>query len=127
MFYDVELENTKSIEKIKTSLEKYDFRQQFYFKDKYSHFKEIDDLFLTMEGFGQYTMYVWLIHENGGNIDKNVAIKAVRREGKNWSQEHGFGLFLIIHKLTNSKEWVKCMIGNEIISIKNLISKELKL
>lgn len=45
-----------------------------------------------MEGFGQYTMYVWLIDARDGNIDKKLALKAVRRDGRNWSQEQGFGM-----------------------------------
>ena len=122
--FSIDFTNSKKL--AKQGFEKYNMRQDLFFKDKYKHFKEIDDLFLTMEGFGQYTMYVWLIDENGGNIDKNLAIKAVRRDGKNWSQEQGFSLFLIFEKLSKSKRWVNDMVSKKVFSIKNLITNELQ-
>ncbi len=128
LFYESALSTDVTISKklVMQGFKKYNIRHDLFFKEKYTHFKEIDDLFLSMEGFGQYTMYVWLIDKNGGNIDKKLAIKAVRRDGKNWSQEEGFSLFLILEKLSESKKWVESMVGLEILPITKIIGNILK-
>ena len=86
---------------------------------------KIDNLFLTMEGLGQYLIYVWLTHPNGGNIRKDVAIEGVRRKRKSWSQDEGFALFLILDQLLEPKKWVKQMFGNKVESIINLVHREI--
>jgi len=70
-------------------------RQHTYFKGRYENLHEIDNFFLTMEGLGQYSMFLWLKHPKGGNIKREIAIEGVRRGGKWWSQDEGFALFLI--------------------------------
>lgn len=100
-------------------------RQGRYFKDKYLSLKEIDHFFLTMEGLGQYSMYLWLIHPKGGNIKKETAIEGVRRTKKWWSQDEGFALFLILDKSANTSTWAKDMFGNKTESVIDLIAKKL--
>ncbi len=98
-------------------------RQTTFFRGKYENLIEIDDFFLTMEGIGQYSMFLWLINPKGGNIEKGLAIEGVRRGGRWWSQDEGFALFLILDKLTTSKSWAKSMFGNETESVISLINK----
>ena len=97
-------------------------RQTEYFEGKYENLVEIDDFFLTMEGLGQYSMFLWLKHPKGGNIKKEIAIEGVRRGGKWWSQDEGFALFLILDKLTEPKNWVKDMFGDKTESVTDLIN-----
>ena len=92
-------------------------RQNEYFKGKYENLNEIDNFFLTMEGLGQYSMFLWLKHPKGGNKKREIAIEGVRRGGKWWSQDEGFALFLILDKLTQSKNWAKDMFGDKTESI----------
>ncbi|NOT93894.1 hypothetical protein [Ferruginibacter sp.] len=98
-------------------------RQKEYFKGKYENLKEIDNFFLTMEGLGQYSMFLWLKHPKGGNIKREMAIEGVRRGRKWWSQEEGFALFLILDKLTVPKNWAKDMFGDKTESVTILIEK----
>lgn len=98
-------------------------RQTEYFEGKYENLVEIDDFFLTMEGLGQYSMFLWLKHPKGGNIKKEIAIEGVRRGGKWWSQDEGFALFLILDKLTEPKDWVKDMFGDKTESVIDLINR----
>ncbi|KXH81505.1 hypothetical protein [Chryseobacterium kwangjuense] len=70
-----------------------DERQKKYLKGKYKSLAAMDDLFLTMEGLGQYSMYLWLIHPEGGKTDRETALKGVRRNKKWWSQEEGMVFF----------------------------------
>ncbi|NOT94316.1 hypothetical protein [Ferruginibacter sp.] len=100
-------------------------RQNEYFTGRYKNLEQIDNFFLTMEGIGQYSMYLWLIHSKGGNIKREIAIEGVRRGGRWWSQDEGFVLFLILEKLKTSKSWAKDMFGNKtedvIVLIEDLV------
>jgi len=101
-------------------------RHSDYFKSQFSSLKEIDNFFLTMEGLGQYSMYLWLTHPKGGNLKKDIAIKGVRRGGKWWSQDEGFALFLILDKLSKPDTWAKNMFGYKTESVIDLIGKHLR-
>ena len=98
-------------------------RQKEYFNGEFKNLNQIDNFFLTMEGLGQYSMYLWLINPKGGNIKTEIAIAGVRRGKKWWSQDQGFALFLILDKLTEPKNWAKDMFGNKTESIIGLIDK----
>lgn len=100
-------------------------RQHVYFKEKYETLKLIDTFFLTMEGLGQYSMFLWLTHPKGGHIKRDIAIEGVRRGGKWWSQDEGFALFLILDNLTPPKNWVQGMFGHKTESVINLINNSL--
>ena len=110
----------------KQAIENFRLRQNRYFTAGKTHFKEIDDFFLTMEGLGQFTMYVWLIHPKGGNIPADIALKGVRRGGRSWSQEEGLALFLILEKLSKPERWCKLMFGNKTESVIELITAKIK-
>lgn len=101
-------------------------RQENYFKGEYKNLNQIDNFFLTMEGLGQYSMYLWLINPKGGNINKEIAIQGVRRGGKWWSQDEGFALFLILEKLSEPKNWAKNMFGKKTVNIIELIENFIK-
>lgn len=100
-------------------------RQAEYFKGKHKNLIEIDNFFLTMEGLGQYSMFLWLTHPQGGNIKRETAIEGVRRGGRWWSQDEGFALFLILDKLTLTKNWAKDMFGSKTESVIELIHRNL--
>ncbi|MFN1217780.1 hypothetical protein ACKW6Q_12505 [Chryseobacterium kwangjuense] len=101
-------------------------RQKKYLKGKYKSLAAMDDLFLTMEGLGQYSMYLWLIHPEGGKTDRETALKGVRRNKKWWSQEEGMVLFLILERQKASEFWVKDMFGTKPVTITELIRSNLK-
>lgn len=101
-------------------------RQKEYFLGDMKHLNNLDDLFITMEGLGQYSIYVWLTHPNGGNISNDVAIRGIRRNRKSWSQDEGFVLFLILDQLTKPKIWAKDMFGDKAESVIVLIDKLVK-
>ena len=59
----------------------------------------MDDLFLTMEGIGQWTAYAWLTDPNGPNLKSQFALSEVRRKHNHWTQEEGLALILVIDRL----------------------------
>ena len=100
-------------------------RQDKYFKGQYESLKQIDNFFLTMEGLGQYSMFRWLTHPNGGNLNRDIALEGVRRSKKWWSQDEGFALFLILEKFAGPQIWAKKLFGDETESVIVLINKML--
>lgn len=122
-FYDLTKNNALEKNSVKEGLSLMKQRQNKYFKGKYQHLTEIDNFFLTMEGLGQYSMFLWLKHPKGGNINREVAIEGVRRGGKWWSQDEGFALFLILDKLTMPKNWARDMFGDKTESVTILIER----
>ncbi len=82
-----------------------------YFKKRQAYFQnlklvDIDNQFLTIEGLGQYLMYLWLSCDKGGALSKKEAIEEVRRNKRNWSQDEGLILFLIQDCISKNNEWL---------------------
>lgn len=71
---------------------------------------EIDDVWLTMEGSGQWVGYSWLSTTRGGGLTKDEAINAFGLRGKWWSQKLGFALFMAIERLSNN--WKRDAFGD---------------
>jgi hypothetical protein len=59
----------------------------------------LDDVFLTMEGLGQWVAYWWLTSPQGMNVDASIAQREMRRGGKRWTQDEGLALFLVVDRL----------------------------
>jgi hypothetical protein len=62
-------------------------------------FSELEDVFLTMEGVGQWAAYKWLVHPKGGGFAPENALPWFRRGGRQWSQDEGLAIFLVIDRL----------------------------
>jgi hypothetical protein len=107
------------------AMDRYRTRQQQYFVGDRALFRELDDFFLTMEGFGQFTMYAWLVHPEGGGLGKAVAEAGVRRGGKWWSQEEGLALFLLLQRFSAPRDWAGSMFGEDYGLVTDLIETEL--
>jgi hypothetical protein len=96
-------------------------RQSTYFKKDKTILKELDDIFLTMEGLGQYAGFYWLQHPSGANIPFEKAVEGMRRKRNQWSQEEGLAMFLILDKLTKP-DWRNDLFGNKPKSIIELLT-----
>lgn len=73
-------------------------RQKRWFVGEEAYWKNFDDLFLTMEGFGQWVAYAWLADANGGSLQPAAAIDKMRGSKRWWSQDEGLALFLVIDR-----------------------------
>ncbi len=123
LFYASAENKTVDKKMLNEALELMKSRHSQYFTGKYKDLGRIDHLFLTMEGLGQYSIYLWMIHPKGGNINKEVAIKGIRRNKKWWSQDEGFGLFLVLEKLSPPKKWARNMFGKNSQNVVPLINQ----
>jgi hypothetical protein len=52
---------------------------------EFEKYRDIDDVWLTMEGSGQWLGYRWLSSEDGGHLSQAEAIEAFGLRGKCWS------------------------------------------
>lgn len=74
-------------------------RQARYFTGANEKLVALDDIFLTMEGIAQWAAYSWLVDVNGGRFAPDVAVPGMRRGGRQWSQDEGMAIFLLIDRL----------------------------
>jgi hypothetical protein len=59
----------------------------------------LDDIFLAMEGLGQWAGYRWLIGDAGRRLDPGSALTEFRRGGRSWTQDEGLALMLVVDRL----------------------------
>jgi hypothetical protein len=74
-------------------------RHARYFTGGNEKLAPLDDIFLTMEGIAQWAAYSWLVDENGGRFAPDAAVPGMRRGGRQWSQDQGMAIFLLIDRL----------------------------
>ena len=59
----------------------------------------LDEIFLTMEGLGQWVAYAWYSGAGGPRLAPDVVLREVRRGGRHWTQDEGLALFLVVDRL----------------------------
>ena len=109
---------------VQTTLQALAARQEKYLKPEKDILVEMDRIFLTMEGVGQYAMVSWLTHPKGGGFSEETAIKATRRSKNWWSQDEGLALILLYKQVAQDPDW-KVMFSKNPIDIIALIEKEI--
>ena len=74
-------------------------RRARWFTGTAEQWAPLDEIFLTMEGLGQWAIYSWVTDRRGGGLAREAALEEVRRGGRWWSQDQGLALFLTIDRL----------------------------
>jgi hypothetical protein len=86
-------------------------RRVRWFTGEAARWAELEEVFLTLEGVGQWATYSWYIDPNGLRLNSAVALREVRRGGRWWSQDHGLALFLVADRLVPG--WQKRVFADE--------------
>ena len=86
-------------------------RQKRWFRGEDTYWKAYDDLFLTMEGLGQWVAYAWLADPKGGGLEASAAMDKIRGSRRWWSQEEGLALFLVIDRFV--PDWPEQAFGSK--------------
>lgn len=68
---------------------------------------EAADVFLAMEGAGQYASYLWLTHEQGGKRTPDQAYEMLKTRW--WTQEEGLALMILVARLV--PDWRERVFG----------------
>lgn len=74
-------------------------RRARFYQGTEAKFAEVEDLWLTMEGAAQWAGYAWLVGRNGANRSAERALPLFRRGGRQWSQDEGLAIFLVVDRL----------------------------
>jgi hypothetical protein len=90
-------------------------------KDK-KDVQKLDDIWLTMEGVGQYAMYEYLIHPKGGNLTVEKASKAIQTRW--WSQEEGFAMVYLLARFKKSEAWANDFFSADMKTIIEAFERE---
>jgi hypothetical protein len=85
-------------------------RQKRWFVGDEAKWQPYDDIFLTMEGFGQWVAYAWLSDPKGAAMTTNAAREKMQGKRGWWSQEEGLGLFLVIDRFV--PKWAEKAFGS---------------
>ena len=94
----LELDPVKARALAREGLAAMEARQKRWFVGPEAYWKAYDDLFLTMEGFGQWVAYAWLSDPRGGAMSGQAARQRMRGSRRWWSQEEGLAMFLVINR-----------------------------
>jgi hypothetical protein len=60
---------------------------------------DVEDVFLTLEGSGQWAGYAWLVSPQGANLPVAAAIQGFARRSGWWTQDEGLALLLVVDRL----------------------------
>lgn len=86
-------------------------RRSKWFVGDAAIYGELEDVFLTLEGVGQFAGYSWLADAKGGAIAREQALPQFRRGGRRWSQDEGLAIYLAIDRLVPG--WQAMTFGSE--------------
>jgi hypothetical protein len=86
-------------------------RRTKYFTGKDAYLRDVEDIFLTLEGSGQWLGYQWLIDPKGGNQTEVDALARFSKDADFWSQNQGLAMFLVVDRLDKGA-WKKIAFGN---------------
>ena len=78
-------------------------RRQRYFTGRNRMYAELEDLFLSMEGAGQWAAYQLARARTGSHtVFDAPLVELVRSNRKFWSQEEGLAMFLLLDAMTTA-------------------------
>jgi hypothetical protein len=84
-------------------------RRATWFTGELAYLGEAEDLWLTLEGSGQWVGYRWLIDPAGQAVDVDVAMQSYGHRSKWWTQNQGLALALAVDRL--HPEWKSEVFG----------------
>jgi len=84
-------------------------RQARYFGGDNAAYAEIESLFLTMEGAGQWAAYRFALSRPWGHGSGEAALASLRGRQRAWSEDEGLALFLLLDALVPS--WQERIFG----------------
>lgn len=99
-------------------------RRARFFRGEEALYAEADDVFLTLEGSGNWAAWTWLTHPQGGRLSPDAATAFVRGGGRRWSQDEGLGVMLALERLT--PDWPRLAFGPDGVTADQLIERAVR-
>jgi hypothetical protein len=98
-------------------------RQATYYVDRLHALAQLEDIFLTMEGSGQFAALTWLTHPEGGGLSSSLARRGFGEGERFWSQRQGVALFLVLDRL--ARDWRQIVYGDGRRTVLQLLDEAL--
>ena len=86
-------------------------------------YAEADDVFLTLEGTGNWAAWTWLTDPRGGRLSPADATTFIRGGQTQWSQDHGLGIMLALDRVT--PDWPAIAFAPRGVTADQLIARAL--
>ncbi|HEX5130876.1 MAG TPA: hypothetical protein VFX92_00165 [Candidatus Krumholzibacteria bacterium] len=74
-------------------------RHARYFTGDKAEFAELDNVFMSLEGAGQWVAVAWLSHPDGGKLTRDAAVKKMLGRRRWWVQDESLAIFLVVDRL----------------------------
>lgn len=98
-------------------------RRARWFTGSDTVYAEADDVFLTLEGTGNWAAWTWLTDPRGGRLSPADATTFVRGGQTQWSQDHGLGIMLALDRVT--PDWPAIAFAPRGVTADELIARAL--
>ena len=99
-------------------------RRDRWFRGENEKWRDLDEIFLTMEGLGQWVMYAWYTGPSGLHLSRESAINFVRRKRQWWTQDEGLAIFLVVDRLL--PDWQSLAFAPEPVTAEGLLERATK-
>ena len=99
-------------------------RHATHYVDELRALAELEDIFLTLEGAGQFAALTWLTDAEGGRIPNDIATREFGDSVRYWSQRQGLALFLVLERL--SPDWRNTVYGEGDRTVLQLLEEALR-
>lgn len=76
-------------------------RRDRWLVEEYAKYRHANDVWITLEGSGQWVGYAWLVHPEGHALDPQTAIDEWGLRSRFWTQNEGFAMTLALDRLSN--------------------------
>lgn len=93
-----EPDDEKARQLVRRALEESRTRPARFFTGDKAKWEDLEDLFLTLEGVGQWAAWSWLVDPAGGGANPATALPLFRRGGRFWSQDQGLLVMLAVDR-----------------------------
>ncbi|MGL4632774.1 MAG: hypothetical protein ACRCVT_16340 [Leadbetterella sp.] len=110
------------VELTKIAIESFNNKHKLITSKDKKDLRTLDDIWLTMEGVGQYAMYEYFINPKGANLTEEQALKAIKT--RFWSQEEGFSMFYLLSKYIKPEIWSNDFFSSNMKTILDALQKE---
>jgi rubrerythrin len=98
-------------------------RQARYYTGSDRAYKEFEEVFLSMEGAGQWAAYTFAKRDTRADASDSAVVDFVRSTRKYWVQEEGLALFLLIDRFV--PDWQRRIFGSTYVSPVDMLERSL--
>lgn len=109
----------------RAALELMRLRRARWFVGETAYLAQAEDVWLTLEGSGQWTAYQWMVHPAGGGAESDAAMASFARSSRWWSQRQGIALAFAVDRLA-AFDWKRDAFGGGRMTLTQMLEAALE-